>query len=111
MNDVTPGLTTGRDGRGRRAPAVVAMGILLGVCWLAFLRTDPADGVARESVHALEGRSRTQHEQMLADTQALANELEGLVQLNAERAAEIATLTSELAKLRSEVASLRRGCQ
>ncbi len=74
-------------------------------------RVDPADadGVALRSVQALEARTRTEHENMLHDTQALADESESLVGLNAERAAEIATLKAELASLRAEVTALRRG--
>jgi hypothetical protein len=74
-------------------------------------RIDPADadGVALRAVQALEARTRAEHENMLDDTQALADESESLVELNAERAAEIATLKAELASLRAEVTALRRG--
>ena len=51
-----------------------------------------ADGVALLAVQALELRTRLEHEDMLADTQALANESGGLARENAERAADIATL-------------------
>jgi hypothetical protein len=59
--------------------------------WATPERVDPADadGVALRAVQALEARTRTEHENMLDDTQALADESESLVRLNAERAAEI----------------------
>ena len=66
-----------------------------------------ADDVALRAIQALEVRTQAQHEDMLQDTQALADEAAGLVQLNADRAAEIATLKSELAALRADVAALR----
>jgi hypothetical protein len=66
-----------------------------------------ADGAALRAIRALEARTRTQHEDMLHDTQALADEAANLVQLNADRAAEIAALKLELAALRAEVAALR----
>jgi uncharacterized protein HemX len=71
----------------------------------------PGDGAALRAIQALEARMRTQHEDMLHDTQALADEAASLVQLNAERAAEIAALKVELAALRAEVAALRHGVQ
>jgi hypothetical protein len=110
MDDMTPGPTTGRAIRGALPAAAAALATLLGGCSPAFPQCRPADadGITR-SIQALDVRSQTQHEQMLADTQALANEIESLVQLNAERIAEIAALTSELAALRAEVALLRRG--
>ena len=74
---------------------------------------DPAagDSVALRAIQALEARTQTQHEDMLHDTQALADEAASLVQLNADRAAEIAALKLELASLRAEVAALRHGQQ
>jgi hypothetical protein len=68
-----------------------------------------ADGAALRAIQALEARTRMQHEDMLHDTQALADEAASLVQLNADRAAEIAALKLELAALRAEVAALRHG--
>ena len=65
------------------------------------------DGAALRAVQALEARTRTQHEDMLHDTQALADEAASLVQRNADHAAEIAALKLELAALRAEVAALR----
>ena len=67
-----------------------------------------ADGVALLAIQALELRTRLEHEDMLADTQALANESGGLARENAERAADIATLKAEIAALRAEVSALRR---
>lgn len=68
-----------------------------------------ADGAALRAIHALEARTRTQHQDMLHDTQALADEAASLVRLNADRAAEIAALKLELAALRAELAALRHG--
>jgi hypothetical protein len=78
---------------------------------LAKIATMPirdADGVALLAIQALELRTRVEHELMLADTQALADESGNLVRENAERAAEIATLKAELAALRADVHALRR---
>jgi hypothetical protein len=66
-----------------------------------------ADDVALRAIQALEAQTRTQHEDMLHDTQALADEAANLVRLNADRAAEIAALKLELAALGAEVAALR----
>jgi hypothetical protein len=67
-----------------------------------------ADGVALLAIQALELRTRVEHEFMLADTQALADESSNLVRENAARAAEIAMLKAELAALRADVHALRR---
>jgi hypothetical protein len=65
-----------------------------------------ADGVALRAIQALEARTRTQHANMLLDTQALADENASLVQENAERIAEIATLKAEIATLRARLDAL-----
>jgi hypothetical protein len=67
-----------------------------------------ADGVVLLAIQALESRTRVEHELMLADTQALADESGNLVRENAERAADIATLKAEIAALRAAVSALRR---
>ena len=67
-----------------------------------------AAGVALRAIQALEARSRTQHENLLEDTQALADESASLVQENTDRVAQLAALKAEMAALRAEVAALRR---
>jgi len=64
------------------------------------ISTIDADGVALRAIQALEARTRTQHERMLEDTQSLADQNDRLVQENAERIAEIATLKADIAALR-----------
>ena len=64
-------------------------------------------GDALRRIRALEARSRKQHEQLLEDTQALADAYDGLVQQNADRIAEIATLKKELAVIRAELSALK----
>jgi hypothetical protein len=66
-----------------------------------------ADALRR--IRALEARSRKQHEQLLEDTQALADAYDGLVQQNADRIAEIATLKKEMAVIRAELSALKAG--
>jgi hypothetical protein len=70
-----------------------------------------ADGVALRAIQALEARSRTEHENLLEDTQALADESASLVQENADRVAQLAALAAEIAALRAEVGALRRACR
>jgi hypothetical protein len=70
-----------------------------------------AAGVALRTIQALEARSRTQHENLLEDTQALADESASLVQENTDRAAQLAALKAEIATLRAEVAALRQVCR
>jgi hypothetical protein len=98
-----------------RIAAVLAVLSLAAACRLggSLQHADPvdADGAALRAIQALEARTRTQHEDILHDTQALADEAASLVQLNADRAAEIAELKVELAALRAEVAALRHGHQ
>jgi len=74
---------------------------------------DAADaaGVALRAIQALEARSRIQHENLLEDTQALADESASLVQENTDRVAQLAALTAEIAALHAEVAVLRQGCR
>ncbi len=64
-------------------------------------------GDALRRIRALEARSRKQHEQLLEDTQALADANDGLVQQNADRIAEIATLKKEIAIIRAELSALK----
>ena len=64
-------------------------------------------GDALRRVRALEARSRKQHEQLLEDTQALADAYDGLVQQNADRIAEIATLKKEIAIIRAELSAVK----
>ena len=64
-------------------------------------------GDALRRIRALEARSRKQHEQLLEDTQALADVYDGLVQQNAARIAEIATLKKEIAIIRAELSALK----
>jgi hypothetical protein len=66
-------------------------------------------GDALRRIRALEARSRKQHEQLLEDTQALADAYDGLVQQNADRIAEIATLKKEMAVIRAELLALKAG--
>ena len=66
-------------------------------------------GDAVRRIRALEARSRKQHEQLLEDTQALADAYDGLVQQNADRIAEIATLKKEIAIIRAELSALKAG--
>ena len=54
------------------------------------------------TIRALEARSLKQHEQLLEDTQVLADIYDGLVQQNADRIAEIAALKKEIATIRAE---------
>lgn len=70
------------------------------------ISTIDADGVALRAIQALEARTRTQHANMLEDTQALADENHSLVQENAERIAEIATLKVEIVALRARLDAL-----
>ena len=64
-------------------------------------------GEALSTIRALEARSRKQHEQLLEDTQALADSYNGLVHQNAERIAEMADLKKELAAIRAELSALK----
>ena len=64
---------------------------------------------ALRRIRALEARSRKQHEQLLEDTQALADAYDGLVQQNADRIAEIAALKKEIAVIRAELSASRAG--
>jgi hypothetical protein len=66
-------------------------------------------GDALRRIRALEARSRKQHEQLIEDTQALADAYDGLVQQNADRIAEIATLKKEMAVIRAELSALKAG--
>jgi hypothetical protein len=82
----------------------------LGADALAIDALDAA-GVALRAIQALEARSRTQHENLLEDTQALADQSASLVQENTDRVAQLAALTAEIAALHAEVAVLRQGCR
>ena len=62
---------------------------------------------AMRTIRALEALSLKRHEQLLEDTQALADAYDGLVQQNADRIAEIAALKKELSAIRAELAVLR----
>jgi hypothetical protein len=64
---------------------------------------------ALRRIRALEARSRKQHEQLLEDTQALADGYDGLVQQNADRIAEIAALKNEIAVIRAELSASKAG--
>ncbi len=59
------------------------------------------------TIRAVEDRSQKQHEQLLEDTQALADAYNGLSQENADRVAEIAALKSEVAAIRAELSALK----
>lgn len=92
-------------------PWMVAVGVLA-VCLLPSARhvltcDTSASEAARRSIEALDRRTREQHENMLADTQALADEIASLASQNAERAAEIVALKAEAAALRAEIEARR----
>jgi hypothetical protein len=62
---------------------------------------------AMRTIRALEALSLKRHEQLVEDTQALADAYDGLVQQNADRIAEIAALKKELLAIRAELAVLK----
>jgi len=64
---------------------------------------------AMRTIRSLEARSLKRHEQLLEDTQVLADIYDGLVQQNADRVAEIAALKKEVATIRAEVAAMKAG--
>ena len=66
-----------------------------------------AIGDTMRVIRALEERSLKQHEQLLEDTQALADLYNGLVQQNADRIAEITDLKKEIVSLRAELTVLK----
>jgi hypothetical protein len=75
------------------------------------IRPVDSAGVALRAIQALEARSRTEHENLLEDTQALADESASLVQENTDRVAQLAVLKAEIAALSAEVAALRQVCR
>jgi peptidoglycan hydrolase CwlO-like protein len=82
---------------------------LLAVCLAASAWT-PESGTlddTLQTVRALDERSQKQHEQLLEDTQALADAYNGLEQQNTRRAAEIAALKQEIAAVRAELRALK----
>lgn len=68
----------------------------------------PTAADAMRAIRALEALSLRRHDQLLEDTQALADAYDGLVQQNADRIAEIATLKRELSAVRAELATLNQ---
>jgi hypothetical protein len=64
-------------------------------------------GDAIRTIRALEARSLKQHQQLLEDTQALADVYNSLVEQNADRIAEIAHLKKEVESIRVEIAALK----